>query len=33
MVINCMIIGKGQTEQISRGEQKWDKGNKKITVG
>ena len=21
MVINCMIIGKGQTERISRGEQ------------
>ena len=33
MVINHMTIRKGQTERISRDEQKWDKGDKKIRVG
>jgi len=28
-----MIIGKGWTERISRGGQKWDKGDKKTRVG
>jgi len=32
MIINCRVIRKGRTEQISRGEQKQDKGDKKIRV-
>ena len=30
MVNNCMIIGKGQTEGISRGEWKQNKGDNQI---
>ena len=33
MVINCMVIGKGRTEGVSRDEQNRNKGDNKIRVG